>query len=201
MTYTQNTRPDLSAEADYLRQHASSMDDIKAWMLGHAELLGEVPTELLPRVTVEIEVHQSDLDHLVKKNGMWLNVTFEVSKKETDQNPVEAAFRLVRGQTKTVYSRFYHMPLPFKEWPLCTAWLAFEYLKEDVHESYVQPAREKLAKYLPKYFPALTVETLEQLRDNDLLPKEKTAFTQFMLATRVGPAVNPIEVPADLIAP
>lgn len=201
MIDTPNNIPDLSAEADYLRMHASSMDDIKAWMLDHAALLGEVPTELLPRVTVAIEVHQSDLDHLVKKKGMWLNVTFEVSKKETDQNPVEAAFRLVRGQRLTIYSRFYHMPMPFKEWPLCTAWLAFEYLQDDVHEGYVQPAREKLTKYLSQYFPALTVEKLEQLRDNDLLPKEKTAFTQFLFATRTELALNPIEMPADLLAP
>lgn len=177
----------LCEEADTLRYNVQSLSDLRDWLKTNAHLLCEIPEDLLPRVEVSVEIHREELFDLIEKKSLWLTVIFDVPKDETAKNALEDVFSLVRDRKTSLYHRFYHMPLSFVKWPLCTALLAHSFYSDiDVCTRYAEQAREKLSKYLPKFFPGLSLEILDTLATSGLLPQDKDTFIKFMFDSRMN---------------
>lgn len=173
----------IATGVETLRNNARTVEDIRTWLLQHGHILGEVPEYLLPRLTVSVEVDSLTLHELVTKNTLWATVIFKVPNTEP-KNPLEEVFRLVRDNEKSLYWRHYHMPLGFKEWPLCTAWLVHALFDKDTHESNYAPIKEKLSYLLNKFFPSMPLDVLESMHHAGLLPEDRDALTDLLFDTR-----------------
>lgn len=176
MSISEATQQSLTESFAALRANARSMDDVQDWLLAHPEtLVGDIKVHPSDKLDIAWTTDLDMLSKALKVNTVEITLTVCLRKSltshpvlmhEMDQS-IDAPSAELRSRSSL------HMRL--QEWPLATAMVVNRYGAHYSQASGNSRNRNSsteamLDRYLAIHFPGVTVATVMNLLDSDLLP-------------------------------